>query len=388
MAATDPPEPPQQGGFARAWTILHFRGVPIRVHLSWVLIAGLVLWVFWIRFNQLLLPYTTTAVVASAAVLALCFFASILAHELGHAVTSLDRGIPVLGITLFLLGGVTESTREAERPRDELVIVGSGPFISVVLAGLFGLAHAIAPGTTPYGAVTGYAAWVNLALAIFNVLPAYPLDGGRLLRAVLWAVTGTPHRATRWAARIGQVFAAVLLLGGLNGLLGGPIPQVDGPFRWIVVLLAANGLWGLLVGFFLLRGAVDAHRRARARETLAQHTAGDVMGGVPPALAADLSLSAAVEHLQERPSVLWPVGVPMVGAVRLADLDRVTRDAGPNRSLGDVVLPTETVTVDAGTPLDVALDRMLDAPGQMLVVTREGRPVGLLSPSLVGGLLA
>ena len=388
MPATDVPESARQGSFPRAWTLFRFRGVPVRVHLSWVLIAGLVLWVFWTRFNQLLAPYSAAVVIASAVVLALCFFASILAHELGHAITSLDRGIPVMGITLFLLGGVTESTREAERPRDEFVIVGAGPFISVVLAAAFGLAYTIAPGTTPYGAVTGYAAWVNLALAIFNVLPGYPLDGGRLLRAVLWGATGNPHRATRWAARVGQGFAGMLLLGGLNGLLGGPVPQVDGPFRWLVVLLAANGIWGLLVGFFLMRGAMDAHRRARAREVLARHTAGDVMGGVPPSLPADLPISLAVQRLAERPSVLWPVGVPMVGAVRLSDLDGAGEGWGSGTEVGAVSAPLDAVTVDASTPLDTALDRMLDAPGQMLIVTQAGRPVGLLSPSLVGGLLS
>ncbi len=388
MAATDAPEHARGDAFPRALTILRYRGVPIRLHVSWVLIAGLVLWVFWVRFSVLLAPYGTAIVVLSAALLAVVFFASIIAHELGHAVASLDRGIEVAGITLFLLGGVTESHREAERARDEALIVGAGPLVSLALAAAFGLAHALAPGTTPYGAVTGYAAWLNLLLAVFNVIPAYPLDGGRLLRAVLWGLTGDAHRGTRWAARVGQAFAAMLLLGGLNGLLGGPVPATDGPLRWLVVLLAANGVWGLLIGFFLLRSATDAHRRATARATLAAHDLSEVMGTPPPTLPADLPLRLAAERLAERPSLLWPVGgATLVGGVRLRDVE------GP-LAAGSGELPVSAfahrpgdVAVDVAVPLDRALDRMLDAPGQMLIVTRGGAPVGLLTPSLVGGLL-
>ncbi|MGM0819373.1 MAG: site-2 protease family protein [Actinomycetota bacterium] len=388
MAATDAPERTRRGAFPRAVTVLRVRGVPIRLHVSWVLIAALVLWVFWVRFAVLLAPYGTATVALSSALLAVVFFASIIAHELGHAVASLDRGIGVASVTLFLLGGVTESDRAAERARDEALIVAAGPLVSVALAAVFGLAHALAPGATPYGAVTGYAAWLNLLLAVFNVIPAYPLDGGRLLRAVLWGLSGNAHASTRWAARVGQAFAGVLVLGGLNGLLGGPLPTTDGPLRWLVVLLAANGLWGLLIGVFLLRSATDAHRRATARAALAAHDLAEVMGTPPPTLPADLPLRLAAERLAERPSLLWPVGGPgLAGGVRLLDVEGPLAAGGGQRPVSLVAHPPEDIAVDVGAPLDRALDRMLDAPGQMLIVTRGGAPVGLLTTSLVGGLL-
>ncbi len=386
MATTQPHKESRLSSFPHAWTIFSLRGVPIRLDISWVLICGLVIFIFATRFSQLLGPYGTMAVIASAALATLAFFASILAHEVGHAVTSLDRGIPVSSVTLFLLGGVTESTREPTEARHELVIVGIGPFISLVLAAGFGLLHSIAPGTTPYGVVTGFLAWLNLALAVFNVLPGYPLDGGRLLRAVLWAATGRPHAATRWAARVGQGFAAVLMLGGLNGVVGGPLPADEGPLRTAVVLLAANGLWAVLIGFFLLRGALDAHRRARARERLSAVTAGQVMGALPPSLPPDLTLDEAILRVQQRPSLLWPVGTPPVGALRLEDFDAVPQDGWAGTSVATIARNASEVTVDHRMPLDAALDRLLDAPGQMLVVTDGDEPVGLLTMSLVGGL--
>lgn len=387
MGTTDANADPRPvSSFRSGWTLFRARGVPVRVDLSWLVICGLVIYIFATRFSALLGPYGTATVVASAAVATLLFFASIVAHELGHAVTSLDRGIPVASVTLFLLGGVTESTREPDRARHEFVIVGIGPFISLVLASAFGLLFAISPTASPYGAVTGYLAWLNLALAIFNVLPGYPLDGGRLLRAVLWGITGRRHAATRWASRVGQVFAAALLLGGLNGVVGGPVPEQEGPLRWVVEVFAANGLWGMLIGFFLLRGAVDAHRQATASQDLARLDLRQVMGSVPPTLPADLRLDRAALELEQRPSVPWPVGDPLAGAVGLRDLIAVPREQWAETSLRDVAAPFEEVTVDVGVSLDEAVSRLRAAPGQMLIVTEGRAPVGLLTRSLLGGL--
>jgi Zn-dependent protease len=184
----------QRGSFQRARTLFSLRGVPVRIDASWLLIAGLVAFLFYSRMSASLPELGTVALVLAALAGSLLFFASLLAHELGHAFTSLDRGIPVFGITLFLMGGVTESTREAARARDEFVIVGIGPFISLVLAGLFGLLHLPLEGIQPVATVVGYLAWTNLLLAVFNLVPGYPLDGGRLLRSVLWAARASRTR--------------------------------------------------------------------------------------------------------------------------------------------------------------------------------------------------
>lgn len=371
---------------SRGWTLLRVRGVPIRLDLSWVLICALVVYVFVTRFTVMLRPYGSGAIFAAAFAATVLFFASIVAHELGHALTSLDRGVPVTGVTLFLLGGVTESTREPASARDEFVIVGAGPFISLVLAAGFGLLFAIRPDTSPYGVVTGYLGWMNLALAVFNVLPGYPLDGGRLLRAVLWGASGRRDAATRWAARVGQVFAGLLVLGGLNGVLGRPVPEPDGLLGAVVGTLAANGLWSILIGAFLVRGASDAHRRAAARERVDRHAIGELMGMVPPALPPDLTLAQAGARIEASPSLLFPVGDPVVGGITKATLDAVPRTTWEATTLGAIALAAEEVTVDVGTPLSVAIGMLREAPGRMLIVVEDGHPVGLLTPSLLGDL--
>ena len=367
------------GTFRNAKTLFRIRGVPIRVDVSWLLIAGLVIYVFATQFSVLLGDRGTATVVLSATVAAVLFFSCLLAHELGHALTSLDRGIPVLGVTLFLMGGVTESTAEAKTAKDEFVIVGIGPYISLVLAALFGLLFVLVQRFAVPAAISGYLAWTNLALAVFNVLPGYPLDGGRLLRSLLWMATGSPHRATRWAARVGQLFAFALIALGLLGFVRG------GGF---------SGIWEVLIGGFLLRGATDAHRRARLRERLSGRKLREVMTALPQPLAAEQALSDAVVVLQARPSVLFPVvdavpagGSGLLGVVQLADLDQVPRQDWWARTVGDVMTPADgtagAVALDADEDLDAALDALASAPRQQLVITEGNRPVGLLSSASV-----
>jgi Zn-dependent protease/CBS domain-containing protein len=362
-------QPERQGSFRRARTLFHLRGVPIRVDASWLLIAGLVTFLFYGRM-QASVPELGTAVIAGAAtVAALLFFVSLLAHELGHAFTSLDRDIPVLGITLFLMGGVTESTREARTAKDEFVIVGVGPFISLVLAACFGLANIPVSDVQPLGVITGYLAWTNLLLAIFNLVPGYPLDGGRLLRSILWAATRNPHRSTRWAARVGQAFALALMAFG-----GWILWRQGGGF---------GGLWEILIGVFLFKGAADSHRRARFQERLSGRTARTVMGSVPPTLDPSATLAEVIGDVQLRPSLLWPVGRPIAAVVTLADFDRVPGERWGTTRLAEVAGDAAGVLVGPDEPIDRVLDRIVEAPHQMLVVVDGGEPVGLITPSLL-----
>lgn len=363
----DPP-----GAFPGAWTLVTVRGVPLRLHASVLVIGALVGWGMLGYFEA-----RVGADVGRAGVLALSaagvvlFIASILAHELAHTLTSLDRGIGVRGVTLFLLGGVTESTREARRARDEFVIVGSGPLTSLVLGALCGLGATATSGSA-IAFLLGYLGWLNVALGVFNLVPGYPLDGGRLLRSILWGVTGRRHLATRWSARVGQAFAVALMAYGLwefsrsSGGLG--------------------GIWYVLIGFFLLRGATDAHRRARVQERFAASTARSVMGSVPPTLPADLPLRVAVERVAERPSLLWPVGDPLVGGLTLARIDDVPAAEWDVVTAGRIAVPAERVSVDVDVPASVVLERLAESPDHMLIVTDQGRPVGLVTASLVSHL--
>src|SRR5579884_3145352 len=193
-------------GRARILGAMRIGGITVRAHPSWLVALALVTWSFWDRFDHD--PrFTTTAALVMAVVTAALFFASVLAHELGHALEARFRRLPVGGITLFLFGGATEVPEGARRPLDEFVMVAVGPFVSLTLGCGFGLLATAADhtGLRPLAEVAGVLGWLNVGLAVFNVLPGSPLDGGRMLRAVAWRVTGDRHRAGVIAARAGQV---------------------------------------------------------------------------------------------------------------------------------------------------------------------------------------
>ena len=345
-------------------------GVPVRVDGSWLLIAGLVAWFYADSFTGM--PGEPTGAVAALGSLlaAAGFFVSLLAHELGHALTSRAMGIHVHGITLFLMGGVTESASDGKRPRDDFLIVVLGPVLSAAAGAVFYGLYRLGP-PEPLLSVCYFLGVANAALAVFNLVPGYPLDGGRLLRALLWGLTGRPHAATRWAARIGQGFAALVVGYGVWAL------AVSGGGGF-------GGLWEIFLGYFLWRGATHAHARARLREQLGTRRARDVMGSVPPALDPAATLAQALEHIQDKPSLLWPVGDPVSGGLTLAQIDAVPDVDWDRVTVASQALPLSQVAVDADTPLDEAMPLMAYAPSAMLLVVEDGRAVGLLSPSLLG----
>ncbi len=371
-------EPRAPRAYPRARTVFRARGVPVRLDWSVLLIAALVGWVLaGLLADSPSLQGASTAVIGvAAAVGTVLFFASVLVHELGHAWTSQERGLPVAGITLFLLGGLTEATAEAKRARDDFMIVAAGPFMSLTLAAAFGLAHEGLRATdlaalVPAAVLAAYLGWANLALAVLNLVPAFPLDGGRLLRSVLWALGAGTHRSTRLAARVGQAFAL-----GLGGVGIWALTRDTGP--------GLGGIWELIIALFLFKGAADAARSARLRERLAGRRVGEVMGAAPPPLSADLPLHDAAVALRQHPALLWPVDDPPSAAVRLADLEALDRRRWSTTALAEVASDLAGQTASAEEDLDDAVARMVDAPaGMLLVLDERGAARGLLTPSLV-----
>jgi Zn-dependent protease len=227
-------------------TVARIAGVDVRVDNSWFLIAALVTWSFWTRFDSVVM-----AVVAAA-----LFFASLLAHELAHALEARHRGIGVRFITLYLVGGATETESEATRPGDEFAVTAVGPWTSLVLGCAFGLvafgADRIGRGASAVGEVAALLAWVNLLLGFFNLLPGAPLDGGRILDSVVWRVTGDRARARRISTSAGRLLGYALIALGLAFTLF----VSDGVF---------DGVWLAFIGWILARAATAEGNRARAR---------------------------------------------------------------------------------------------------------------------------
>jgi len=182
-----------------SWSLGRIGGVEVKIDPSWVIIALLVGYSYFLLLINRFTDTTSGFLLPLAIVMALAFFGSVLIHELAHSWLALARGVEVKGITLFLFGGATEADMETEDPTDELWIALVGPISSVVLAGFF-WGVTILVGDGPVALATGYLGWINLALAIFNLLPGFPLDGGRVLRSIVWRKSGDLVKATRVAS--------------------------------------------------------------------------------------------------------------------------------------------------------------------------------------------
>jgi len=257
--------------------LFRIRGIPVRIDAGWLLIFGLVTWSLASGYFPYVLPARSAAAYWLHGLLAaLLLFGSVFLHELSHALAALDQGVPVGGITLHVFGGVSQLDAEPPTPRAELLIALVGPLTSFAIAGLCLVADRWIDGSGAFHAVAGYLVAINLVVGIFNLVPGFPLDGGRVLRAALWWWTGQLSAATRIASRCGSVVAlALVALGALRALAGDLV----------------GGLWFVLVGLFLHQAARSSWELMRVRARLEPLRVEDVMTRAP--LVADLIVPLA-----------------------------------------------------------------------------------------------
>ena len=238
-------------------------GIDLHIHASWLIIAALVMW----SLATAALPADYPEIAGAARLLmastiTLLFFVSLLAHELGHSVVAMTRGIPVHRITFFLFGGMAQTSKESRSPGEEFLIAIAGPLTSLLLATLFFALWYIGQGAGWSPLVVGSAAYIavlNLVLGIFNMLPGFPMDGGRVLRAVIWKATGSLTRATLWASRIGAGMAWLLMAYGFWQMVSGDI---------------VGGIWLVFIAWFIrhaARSSYQQHLLGRMQE-MAQQT--------------------------------------------------------------------------------------------------------------------
>lgn len=342
-------------------------GIPIQVHASWLIVFGLIVLALSTSYFPAQDPQLGTfAAWTRGVAAALLFFGSLLLHELGHAVMARRHGLEVSSITLFLFGGVAHLEHEPQDARTELKVAIAGPLVSVALAVVFALAAELpllAPGPS---AVATYLAGINLAVALFNLVPAFPLDGGRLLHGALWSMAGR-EKATRLATLAGSVFGYTLMGLGLLSVLTG-----QGP----------GGVWYVMIGWFLSRAAGGAFRAAQLDAALSGLRVQDAMTSEVDAIPADISLQEALSDYFERSGFTsYPVrrGERLVGVVALRDLLREPQDDRDGTSVQAVMQPLdERMVVGPDTPLAEAMARLAEAGGRLLVMA-EGRLVGLLT---------
>ena len=350
-----------------------FRLLGIRVTLdpSWFLIFLLVAWSLSVGYLPSQLPGTPGAVVwALGAGLALALFGSVLAHEFSHALVARSRGGRVDEIMLFVFGGVAKLRDEPEDARSEFLIAAAGPALSIALGVAFVGAAGALTGVAPRTVIVGlqWLGWINLALAIFNLIPGFPLDGGRILRAILWWRMGDFDRATVGAARTGQVFAGLLIATGVV------LALLTGSLSW---------LWEVLIGWFLWSAAGRSIRLARLRDAVEGITVRDVMTDRVPAIRADheirvaLAQSAAGEV--EELAVVERDG-RLVGVIPAAALTEAA-EADPRRLAADVAEPPDPLqTIGPDEPADAMVTRLSALGGRALLVVEGGKLLGTIDP--------
>lgn len=353
--------------FGRAFRLFRVHGIDVRADVSWLVILLLVAWSFWARF-VVLHERSAWLAVPMAATATVLLFGSVIAHELAHALEARRRGVHVGGITLFLFGGATETRFDVRRPIDELALTAAGPLVSLALSGLLGLVAYAAGwgGATVVAETVGVVAWLNLALALFNLLPGAPLDGGRILRALVWHRTGDRRRATLVAADAGRVIAMLLVSLGL--------------LLFLTVAGFLGGLWLVFIGWFLFRAASGERWHAEVEGILATRRVGQLAARVSP-VPASTPVAVAVD---EWFTVLDVDAVPVSDhgrVVAVLDVDGVrTLPAGRRAAVpaADVARPVDELPhVDEDEPATALLDALARAP--LAVVTEGGHVVGTVT---------
>ncbi len=353
--------------------------IPIGLNGSWFLIFALSTWSLSMGFFPAAIPGLQAGVYwLLGALTSVLFFGSVLAHELGHAFLALRNSVPVRAITLFFFGGVAEITREPRSAGAEFRIAIAGPLVSIALAALFGLVALLAQAVPEIAAPARWLARINLILALFNMLPAFPLDGGRVLRAALWRFSGSELRATNQAARVGQLFAwGMVGFGVLTALTGNLF----------------NGIWLAILGLFINGAAVGSRQQASVQQALAGVTAGQLMSRtllrVPSWVTAGDLLTPSTLSQGHRVFLVEDFG-ELRGLLSLSDVAQRSPNQWRTAKVGDLLTPwDDVVTVqpnaDGADVLRLLAERRL---GQVLVAESGSRDVlGVIGPEQIQNYL-
>lgn len=357
--------------FGQNYTLFEFLGFRVRANVSWLFLAILVTWSLAAGFFPTVYPDLSAATYWSLGLAGMVgLFFSLLFHEFSHSLVARSRGLQMRGITLFLFGGVAEMEMEPPNAKTEFWMAIAGPIASVVLSVVF---YAIALAMQTVGVpdhivgVPRYLGFINLLLAAFNMVPGFPLDGGRVLRAALWHWKGNLRWATRWASRFGQGFGLLLVaLGVLNVLSGNFV----------------GGLWWFLIGLFLQAAATQAYQRLIQQEALKGQTVGRLMTTDPKAAPADISVADFVEdYVYAHGHDLFPVTSDsrLVGCMTLRNVKDVPRDQWQATRLADAADGcSEENTISADRDAAEALSLMQKSNRGRLMVAEGDRLVGVI----------
>jgi Zn-dependent protease len=366
-------------------------GINIIVDWSWTFIFLLVTWNLAAGvFPQIHPEWSASLDIGLAIIASILFFLSVLAHELAHSLVAVAHGLPVRSITLFLFGGVSNLQREPESPGTEFTMAIVGPLTSIVIGitavllglvidgvsvvQLIGRPFSMLAGLNPVSTLLLWLGPINIVLGVFNMIPGFPLDGGRVLRSILWGVTDNLRTATRWATWIGQAIAWVFIVAGISMFFG-----VSIPFFGTGVL---SGVWLAFIGWFLNQAAVQSYRQVVVEDMLEGIPVARFMRSNLPSVPAQMTISQLIDdQIMNSEERSFPVmdGEQLVGVVGLEDLRKAPRSEWDHTPVSRIMTPKKDL--DTVTPVeDVtdALEAFSRKDLRQMPVVQDGRMVGMI----------
>lgn len=344
------------------------RGIEIGIHYTWLVVFGLLTYSLAAGvFPEWYPGWTQGTYWAVGALASLLLFASVLAHELGHAVVAQSRGIPVASIVLFIFGGVAQIVEEARRAIDEFLIAVAGPIVSLVIGvGSLVLWPFAGQVNEPLGAILRYLGFANLILVVFNLIPAYPLDGGRVLRAFLWGALDSVYRATRIASTVGVFIGFLFIAGGIFLVFRAPL----------------SGIWLVAIGWFLQSAAQQSYQQLMLKRLFEGVRVGQLMDARPVTISPDVPVDELVDSLLGYNVRSFPVieDGRLVGIVTLTDVRNTPRSEWPTRRVRDLMTPFERlVTATPESDIESVLRAMVAHDIHQVPVVRDSALLGLLT---------
>ena len=358
-----------------SWRIGRIAGIEIGIHYTWLLALVIFTWLLGQSYFPATYPGWQTYSYWIAGFLAtFILFVSVLIHELAHSLVARSRGLPVSSITLFILGGVSNLTEEPEKPGLEFIIAIAGPASSLVLAGIFWLIwYLLGSHVIFLKAIFGYMALANALLAGFNLLPGFPLDGGRVFRSILWKTTGNLLKATNIATIVGRLFAWVFMGVGLLLAFGVSILGISG---------FLNGLWFVFIGWFLNSAADSSRQEATLREHLTGVLVGQVMEKDVESVHSDTIIADLVQtiFIQKRKRAI-PVtdGDNLIGMVTISDIKGLPQEKWPTTLVSQVMHRDPIHFVKPEDDLNAAMKLIAQNDLNQIPVLSQGKLVGILT---------
>ncbi len=344
-------------------------GIEISIHFSWLIIFVLLTWSASTWFSLFYPGWSVITLWLTSVIASLLFFFSVLVHELAHSVVARARGLPVKNITLFVFGGVSNIEKEPGSAGVEFQMAVVGPLTSLLIGGLsYLLLLLLGKNTSPLAAILAYLGFTNLLLGVFNLLPGFPMDGGRVLRSIIWKINGNLRKATRAASIVGEVLAYLFILGGIWLFFGGDL---------------IGGLWLGFIGWFLLSSAQSANTEVVLQTMFRGVTVAEVMNTSPMTVPANISLQKLVNEyflpLGLR-SALVTQADRLAGLITLSDIRHIPREEWEGVPVGQAMIPRERLhIVSPQQNLNDVLPLMAGRDVNQLPVVQDDRLVGVLS---------